>query len=750
MNEKKHEKIIDEIHLVKFGKFRDMSFKFSRVTLFYGENEAGKTTLFDALLTGLCNMPKTVKLAKEINQRYGEDCRIILKYSQEGFEKYDLNEFMNLFAIRSGDISFKLSEGDYLEKIKAGLFSGGIDPALLIDKFEKLSSDDKKLAHNRELAETMSLKTECRKNLEKMEDERLKISERETENDAKKKSLVSLKAEINNLVIIKNRLEQKIIFEEKIRERRYFTGILSDIYKMTAIENRGVSGTENELKSVMDNEKELNAIRNKMISEEEIILTLHSEIDRIEENRTNDAFLPSPEILTAFIERLAVYRKNPYSREKVILRMPLFISGFAFSIISAIPAFFTGFKWIFFISLTVFFATVLLSVRKKRMADHDKENRYVDGLKDDFYNRTGYSLQSNTPDGIYDELLNMRNEMENAGKRRAEKESAADELKKRISKIELMKKGQQAALSRIKNDLDILYSKNGVTGYEEYLEKKNRDLALADNLEDLGSRTRKYMNELDKTSVSELKTECERKLRSFDEYHIPENGISGADLGSLKMKLKKADEMLESLNETRENLEKQIAGNTENIKASYGNLPDRIVEAANMMGKLERKIDEIGLKKKAASILKGIFEEISAGSDSMLKELSHELKTHFAMIMPEMRDVKLKYLDENSISLHDAGGTFRPIDRLSKGTRESFLFAARLMFALKSCGEKQQVMILDEPFHSFDAAREKKSLEMLEYFTKNFGWQIILLTKEKRIADESKTVFKDGLTVYDL
>ncbi|MCB1323554.1 MAG: AAA family ATPase, partial [Leptospiraceae bacterium] len=46
--------MIEELLLQSFGRFRNQSFPFRRTTLFYGPNEAGKTTVFDALLYSLC------------------------------------------------------------------------------------------------------------------------------------------------------------------------------------------------------------------------------------------------------------------------------------------------------------------------------------------------------------------------------------------------------------------------------------------------------------------------------------------------------------------------------------------------------------------------------------------------------------------------------------------------------------------------------------------------------------------------
>ena len=88
----------------------------------------------------------------------------------------------------------------------------------------------------------------------------------------------------------------------------------------------------------------------------------------------------------------------------------------------------------------------------------------------------------------------------------------------------------------------------------------------------------------------------------------------------------------------------------------------------------------------------------------------------------------------------DAGGTDRSLDTLSGGTRDSFMLAARLAMALKA-REGQGLLILDDPFLSFDPHRRRNAMRMLEKFQDETDWQLIFLLKDPLLLADIKGVF---------
>jgi len=111
-----------------FGKFRGRSFDFGPVTLFSGRNEAGKTSLFDALFDALCSPRGNNDPARRLRARYGQDRKARLEFQGEEYA-IPAPDFLNLFAIRAGDLSLEIgSNSEWMNRVKANLFSGGIDP----------------------------------------------------------------------------------------------------------------------------------------------------------------------------------------------------------------------------------------------------------------------------------------------------------------------------------------------------------------------------------------------------------------------------------------------------------------------------------------------------------------------------------------------------------------------------------------------------------------------------------------------
>ena len=62
--------MLREIFLTNFGRFRDRKFALQNATVFHGPNEAGKTTIFDAIFHALCHPPATRKSGKLLRERY--------------------------------------------------------------------------------------------------------------------------------------------------------------------------------------------------------------------------------------------------------------------------------------------------------------------------------------------------------------------------------------------------------------------------------------------------------------------------------------------------------------------------------------------------------------------------------------------------------------------------------------------------------------------------------------------------------
>ncbi|MBD3315225.1 MAG: hypothetical protein GF344_05520, partial [Chitinivibrionales bacterium] len=147
------------------------------------------------------------------------------------------------------------------------------------------------------------------------------------------------------------------------------------------------------------------------------------------------------------------------------------------------------------------------------------------------------------------------------------------------------------------------------------------------------------------------------------------------------------------------------------------------------------------LERDAAGLAADIFAEISANSDAAFGELADDFGKRFASVVDDKREVRMSGLDNGAISLSDAGGTIRSLETLSGGTRECFVFAARLALARRAA-EDAAVLVLDEPFLTLDDARRRRAVTMLKRFWEDTKWQIVVLTKDHELAQLVADTFK--------
>ncbi len=121
-----------KLEINTFGKFTFKEFDLSNTTVFYGDNESGKTTLFDALLSSLSKPDKT-KYSSDIKKRY-EQTDIILHPTIADDDKLPISMYMNVYAIRQSDIFIDIADNSEWQKIiRSSLYDTDIDLDSIID-----------------------------------------------------------------------------------------------------------------------------------------------------------------------------------------------------------------------------------------------------------------------------------------------------------------------------------------------------------------------------------------------------------------------------------------------------------------------------------------------------------------------------------------------------------------------------------------------------------------------------------------
>ena len=137
---------------------------------------------------------------------------------------------------------------------------------------------------------------------------------------------------------------------------------------------------------------------------------------------------------------------------------------------------------------------------------------------------------------------------------------------------------------------------------------------------------------------------------------------------------------------------------------------------------------------------------------TLLRELGGELARRFGEIVrrPGERpgEVDVPALDPASFRVADGGGEKRPLEQLSRGTRDAFMLAARLTLARQAV-QGEGLLLLDEPFQALDRRRVEQALRLVAGFQRETGWQVVLLSKDEGLAGLAGAVFS-GLLVHQL
>ena len=294
--------------------------------------------------------------------------------------------------------------------------------------------------------------------------------------------------------------------------------------------------------------------------------------------------------------------------------------------------------------------------------------------------------------------------------------------------------------------LEEWFKKRGVTDRDDYIRKRSQYLELKKGIGEADTALTARLDEFECSNVDELQRECGRKLRIADEEGIPRKGKSD-------LEQKQLENQSGVLAEQISDLERQIREDTGAlrtseglVRGSLGGIPEEIFRTEKRVRDLEADIRDNLLEREAAGLAAQIFGDISEGSDEVLLELGGEIGREFQEIAGSDRQVSMESLEEKAIHLTDAGGKSRSVEKVSSGTRDSFMLAARLALA-KRAADGERLLVFDEPFVAFDGTRLNRAVDMLRTFQDETGWQIIMLTKDDQVVEAFRGAFDGGSLV---
>ena len=745
--------MISRALLKDFGRFKDAVFDFSPVTVFVGGNESGKTTLFDALFDGICRPRGNTVHGKRLAARYGTRRESTLEF--DGPEiSIDPEEFLNLNAVGAGNAAVEFSGGGWVERVKASIFTGGIDIGRLAGEFEVLARDKGMLTHVLRYRKKKEEHGRLENRLEELKERKTAILEKESALRELRRELAALASRGRGIGERISRTERRLEQQAKIRTREELIRTLALISETRALEaalarlEAVKEDRSGDLKRLSAGIVKLEA-RSAALAREALGAAerLEAAEKRVAGKTRDAAALGSAagaaDRLVSRIEsetpRTVVRTVTVWNRALLALSFVPAAAGVALAVLlpPAVPAAVVVAGSAAVTCLMVFFA-------RKTEERHEAPDTsgFIGRLKDDWRTRSGGGeLKSSTVEGLHSELLAVRSEYDAAERELARLREERDTLKSEAGRAAADKALGESELSAARSLLQKTLQPLGVGSVEEYTARRSE-------YEHLGKDHRRKLSELEAernrfhaADVNGLKAECEARAAGLS-AEITDEKETEAGMNLLRGELAALREEKAAASSREASVRSLVDKGEGEVKGSLGNLPEEIYDAEQALRRCGRELFEMEVDRKAAATVRDILEDMSRDTDDVFIELSGDIARYFEGMLPGGRHVSVGSFKAGDIEVSDAGGGRRPIEHLSTGTRDAFHLAARLALTLRSHKPGAPgLIVLDEPFHSLDRPRSLRALEVLRAFHDAHGWQIALFSKEEYLAGEMERLF---------
>ncbi|MCC5816567.1 MAG: AAA family ATPase [Leptospira sp.] len=750
--------VITQFIIHQFGKFKNRTFTFSPITLFYGKNEAGKSTLFDAIFQALVKPDGRLQLGKKLASRYGNKREIEVIGNIP--DSVDQDEFINLHSLKAGEIGMDFSKGGWLENIKKQLFSGGIDPNSLAKDLSSGASNSGSTAHMKKKKIIDASAESLRLEIDSIRSEKLNLMKREENVSSQEVEKDSLAEKIKKLEIEKSVLESRIQLQENIQERKKFTQLYKNIStwkeqeSSIALLQEFNDDTRIRIQKLEESKIQINANRD---SQKERIKSLTTKFEesrsKFQESELNYKKKSHLENLARSIkQRVEETIENPVMIEKweknsrfIPLALVSFIAGIAMLVWD-----FSSQGFLFWGGLLVLIASFvlfILSFSKVRIQDENKLYTSFQNFK-----REWMEAATSLPDSNIDNLIRLRDylfqflssmneEFQTVRNLEEEMKRNEEELNRSIMDEKKLKE----ELERIDNTLKEIFSKLGIRTSDEFFANLNRFISMQNIQKKLKSDIEFSFG---KREFDDLFLEAKRKLEEFDEKNVPGEGLDENAFKNLKNEYSQILKSLQLQKDQFQNMNLDTTRDRASVEASLGPLSEKLLTKELQLLESLKISEGIEKTRRAHEMAENIFQQLGAEANDSLEALGEEIQKSSEIIFNKKREIKIINLN-GGITMEDEGGNLRLIDELSLGTRDSFYIAAKLSLCEKRDPDLK-LFILDEPFLSLDTEREKMAIEILKDYVVKKGWQIIIFSKEERLGSILKDSFQDSFTKVDL
>ena len=721
------------LKLNKFGKFKNQSFKISDgITLFYGENESGKTTIFDSLMLLFSENKRVSAFSKQIKLRYGNDIEISSEPKIPDNLKLHPQSYNNLYAIRQSEIIFEMSDSkkdskDWESEIKKKLFSSDIDIGKMVSEI--------KAEYSGKAQNSILYKLNILENEKNEIDKILNNLYHKIKNSVNKKD--NLKELKENLFLHEN------ILKEKIEEHRKLYSLMKS-KKESETKNIKL----NLLKQINDFNKADDFLSKNIIFKNDYSSEINGRTKKIEELKTNMSYINGKiealkksadekekrktdyESLKIRIENALKKIEESIQKNKKFPKIIFFITVAFIS--SLLTLYFKNPLWLVIIIPAIPFMFI-----KENFIRENKNSKFI---KEILESLPELNIEERNililKDILNKELAKIEIIMsENNGE---EIENYNFELENNLKEFE----NENNSISR-------LFDKLKVKNKEEYYEiKYNYDLLLKENEENY----KKLIAEAKKLgfqNIELLETDCIRILKELDDKGVNPNDYNEMEIRKIENDLKNFEAEINILKEEINKIKNNISyiegelNNSDNIHAD-------IINFESKSARIKEEIINLNKRRKALKLLEEMLLNINKKNDDIFQSLSKEAKVLYNHITGKNlsdEGIIMSGFDKDKIAVADKQNQMRNVELLSSATKDAVYIAMRLSILTK-IHQAGRLILLDDPFITFDNNRTKEALSFIKEYSKNYNIPVVIFTKDVFIRDFMSD-FED-ITIYEL
>lgn len=749
--------MIKTLNIESFGKFKNRVFNFGKVNFVYGKNEAGKSTLFDAIFHTIAKPKGNHSEGKRLTRRYGDERTVTIEGNIP--DSIDPDEFLNLHSLKAGEIRMEFGKGKWLENLKKQMFSGGIDPLSIAKELEPKSVEKGNNVHIKEKkfleAKLDSNKNEIQNIIDK-KDSLLKQEQTVIQEEGRKESLQKeiqvLKSEIQDL-------ETEIQLQDTIRKKKSLSELYRNLtdWKAHFAKLKDLAHYEKDQSAELDslqNQKNnlqgrLSAMQASFKAQEDQILGAEKNLTEKQEQFHLDSNLEN--LARNMKERVESILKEPKTVLIVKWNIPYLVVSLILLAVGLV-VFVYDFpmkETLFLLGIgTMFLSILLLFISRKTASVRDVEQEKIATLKySKEWNETHRAPRLNIGDldEIRQFLIQFINKRNSDTKQFELDKMAISNSKEQCNQLKTKIDELTEESTEIDRKINNWLDDKKIQSREEYLIKckeYSRSYELKSSLEKI------IRSRFPSDNFEDLLTDANRKIANLEEKNIPSDGLDDSQYQKLKSDHSKKKESLESLSNKERKLDKDTTIVRANVEAQLNPLSEELSRLQNETILTEKELLRNESTRLASKIAMEIFEKMGEETNDILVSLATEIASSSGSIFSKKREILINNLN-GDIEMEDESGVMRHIDHLSLGTKDSFYIAAKLAL----CERKDpdlKLFILDEPFLSLDENRGDQALEVLKNYVKNKDWQIIFLSKEEELGKKLKSLFPNDFNRINL